>query len=184
MKLTIKQLSEVSFDEVLALFEETCGCNGCWCMNHHFPDGTAPEGDGARQELESKFQKGEISAMIAFVAGKPVGWCAIDEKEKLLGHDCLRAGSTEPLTWAIHCVFVNDGHRGKGISTKLIEAAISYAKSKNARVIEAYPFKVPEGKTVKNAQHLFSGPFRVYERLGFVEAEQFDDFYTVMSLSL
>lgn len=184
MQLTIKALHEVTLPELLTLFEKTNGCNGCWCMNHHFVDGTAPEGKAARKELEAKFKAGTISALLAFVAGQPVGWCAIDEKEKLLGHDCLNHGCQEATTWSIHCVFVNKDHRGKSISKHLIEAAIAFAKNKGAKKIEAYPMKVPPGKTLKDPQYLFSGPFNTYAKLGFLENEQVDDFYTIMSLTV
>lgn len=182
LQLTIKTLAEITFDELQFLFAESKGCDGCWCMNHHFKDGTAPEGEAAQTELKAKFKAGSIDSLVAFVADEPVGWCAIDEKAKLLGHDCLKNGSQEANTWSIHCIFVNKAHRGKGISKHLIEAAIVYGKAKGAKVIEAYPMKVPPGKTLQNPQYLFSGPFRTYEKLGFLEKEKVDDFYTIMSL--
>lgn len=183
MTIEIRSLHGVEFSDIESLFGKKDGCRGCWCMNHHFKEGTAPAGEDAREQLQIKINNNEIDALVAFEEGKPVGWCAIDLKSKLIGHDCSTIGSNSDSAWAIHCLFVKKESRGKAISRILIEAAVDYAKAQGAGVVEGYPFKIPAGKRIKDSMKMFSGPYHTYEKLGFKEGETIDEFYTLMSLN-
>lgn len=43
-------------------------------------------------------------------------------------------------TWTVLCFFVRRSHRGKGTVRALLDGALRYARSKGARVVEAYPY--------------------------------------------
>lgn len=67
--------------------------------------------------------------------------------------------------WSILCVFVRAGHRGKGLSKRLIEGAVDYASRYCAPVVEAYPWDTAGLSGTGPARHW--GHSKVYASAGF-----------------
>ncbi|WP_303834128.1 GNAT family N-acetyltransferase [Ruminococcus flavefaciens] len=88
----------------------------------------------------------------AFEDGSPVGFCTLTEKDQLL--------PKYPYTPLIGFVFVDEAHRGKRISQKLIEAALGYAKSIGY-----------------NKVYIMSGEKGLYEKYGFVSMGDYETIY-------
>jgi GNAT superfamily N-acetyltransferase len=103
-----------------------------------------------------------VHGVLAFVDDKPAGWCAVDPREEIPGHDVPSAGvgNSAPGTWAIHCVWVRPEFRRQGIARALIEAAAELANRVGARSIEAYPAEPGQGLD-------FTGPPRIFGEQGF-----------------
>lgn len=109
-----------------------------------------------------------------------IGWIAIDPMTELIGHDCQ--ASAKPNEWSIHCIFVKDGFRGKGLSNKLISAAIEYAKDRAASIISAFPIPEEHREKFPANEAEFSGRFSTYSKMGFVPQGETSDFYKRMEL--
>ena len=87
------------------------------------------------------------SGLVAYLDGDPVGWCAVEPRTAYDG--LLRVyrvpwiGRSEDKTddsiWAVTCVFVRAGFRGRGISYALVRAAVDFARERGARALEGYP---------------------------------------------
>jgi len=87
------------------------------------------------------------SGLVAYLDGEPVGWCAVEPRPRFGG--LLRnnrvpwEGRTEDKAdesvWAVTCVFVRVGFRGRGIAYALARAAVAHARDRGARAVEAYP---------------------------------------------
>ena len=88
----------------------------------------------------------------AFEDGSPVGFCTLTEKDQLL--------PKYPYTPLIGFVFVDEAHRGKRISEKMIGKALGYAK--NIGYDKVY---------------IMSGEKGLYEKYGFVSVGEFETIY-------
>jgi GNAT superfamily N-acetyltransferase len=70
--------------------------------------------------------------------------------------------------WSIVCFFVSGQHRRKGISVKLIRAALDFVRSQGGAIVEAYPGVTRPGKVAPSTAYMgFPG---VFAAAGFVEA--------------
>lgn len=108
--------------------------------------------------------------VLASVAGEPVGWCACGPRSRY----ALDSGPQRPLlagrqreddaaVWLVPCLFVRDGHRGKGITYALVRAAVEVARAAGAVALEGWPTSDPD----HDSGDAFLGRERVFEPLGF-----------------
>ncbi len=84
------------------------------------------------------------------------------------------ANSREPWdddsVWAVTCFVVRREHRNEGLNARLLEAAIDFARSHGARVIEGYPTEPIDASGKKRpANDLFRGTVSTFENAGFHE---------------
>jgi len=68
--------------------------------------------------------------------------------------------------WSITCLFILPRVRKRGLSIRLIEEAVRYARQQGARVVEGYPV-APEGEYPP--AFAGTGIASAYERAGFRE---------------
>lgn len=88
----------------------------------------------------------------AFEGGEPVGFCTLKEKDEL--------HAKYPYTPLIGFVFVDEAHRGKRLSEKMIGKALEYAKSIGYDKV-----------------YIMSGESGLYEKYGFVCMGDFESVY-------
>jgi GNAT superfamily N-acetyltransferase len=68
--------------------------------------------------------------------------------------------------WSIVCFFVDRNARGRGLSEKMLRAAVRYARSFGVRLLEAYPVD-KDGPS--DPDSMFFGAKSMYDRAGFKE---------------
>jgi len=125
---------------------ETKGCpHFCWCTIYRMPK----HGD-AEKAAKKKFMHDMVSAgtpigILAYDGDEPIGWCSAAPRESY----SLQRSRTMPRvtpddvpTWTVLWFFVKRPHRKAGVTKTLLEAAITYARTSGAKVIEAYPADV------------------------------------------
>ncbi|NOY05879.1 MAG: GNAT family N-acetyltransferase, partial [Chlorobi bacterium] len=83
----------------------------------------------------------------------------------------------EPV-WAIVCFFVARAHRRQGISVRLLDAAVEYAFSRGAEIVEGYPVE-PKKPSVPDA-FAWQGLADVFSRAGFIEVARRSETRPVM----
>jgi GNAT superfamily N-acetyltransferase len=79
--------------------------------------------------------------ILAYVDREPVGWCSIAPRETYVALERYRALprlDSAPV-WSVVCFFVDRRFRRQGLTLGLLRAAIDYARSRGARIIEGYP---------------------------------------------
>ena len=92
------------------------------------------------------------SGLIAYVAGEPAGWCAVEprtEYARLLrnnrvpweGRDEDKADGS---VWAVTCFVTRTGFRKRGIATALAVATVDFARQRGAGALEGYPMTMKE----------------------------------------
>lgn len=126
-------------------------------------------GDGNRRAMRKLVDGGEIPGILGFEGGKPVGWCSVAPREHFRSLErsrVLKRLDDRPV-WSIVCLFIDKAHRGRGVAEAMVRAAVEYARSRGADVIEAYP-TVPRGRRLP-AVSSFMGTPSVFARAGFVE---------------
>jgi GNAT superfamily N-acetyltransferase len=99
------------------------------------------KGDGNRQAFYSIVQAGEPAGLLAYAGGVPAGWCAVAPREAystLQRSRILKPVDDQPV-WSIPCFFIARSHRRKGLMVRLIRAAVAFAQSHGATIVEAYP---------------------------------------------
>ena len=161
------------------LFSESAGeelgnPSRCWCMEWRLASHRAwreGAGEANREGMRRWVGGGDVPGILAYVDGKPAGWCSVSPKSSLVGFrqpkDFPQAGGSASrgaatqAVWSVICFYVPEAHRGQGLMGRLLLAAVTYAKANGAQVIEGYPF-VPE-----KADDGAGGTTAVFERAGF-----------------
>ena len=72
----------------------------------------------------------------------------------------------ERPVWSIVCFFVDRESRGRGLAEQMLRAAVDYARSRGARLLEAYPVDAVESR---DPDSMFFGAKSMYDIAGFRE---------------
>ena len=128
----------------LARFSESHGkFRYCSCMrwrlaSTEYRRTTKPERVAA---LESLARRGVPIGVLAYVDGAPVGWCSIAPRETYvaLGRYKALAPIDAAPVWSVVCFFVDRRVRRAGLTRGLLGAAVAYAMTLGAKIVEGYP---------------------------------------------
>ena len=92
-------------------------------------------------ELEGMVQRGVPIGVLAYAGGEPIGWCSIAPRETYQALERYRAlpPVDDAPVWSVVCFFVDRRFRGQGVTLGLLKAAVAYARSQGAQVVEGYP---------------------------------------------
>jgi GNAT superfamily N-acetyltransferase len=127
------------------------------------------KGEGNRRAMKKLVDSGRVPGILGYVEGKPVAWCSVEPREHIgsLARSRILAPVDDEPVWSIVCLFLAKTHRGRGLSTRMIEAAVRHAKANGASIVEAYP--VEPKKTPMPAVFAFPGIASSYLGAGFRE---------------
>lgn len=159
----------------LADFEELFGprgaCAGCWCMFWRLPRSvwTRRQGAGNRRAMRKIVRDGGAPGILAYDAGRAVGWCAVApraETPALERSRIMKPVDAEPV-WSITCFFVLREFRRRGITAKLIAAAAEHAGKRGAKIVEGYPVEPRKGSMPD--VFAFTGLAAAFRKAGFTE---------------
>jgi GNAT superfamily N-acetyltransferase len=170
-ELSFQPVTPHEWSDLETLFMEHGIQNGCWCMYWRIPRQECQHnyGEGNKGFLKQIIDSGKVPGILAYLKGKPVGWCSVAPREDfpvVLRSPTLKPMDDQPV-WSIVCFFVSKPYRNSGLTHLLIKAAIEYAKQNGARIIEAYPIDI-HAKYIEYER--YSGLTTTYEKEGFKEA--------------
>src|SRR5688572_3216500 len=82
-RFTVKPLTPQTWPDFEELFGPRGACAGCWCMWWHLnrAEWTANKGAGNKRRMRAKVNAGEVPGLLAYVGGKPAGWCSVMPRE-------------------------------------------------------------------------------------------------------
>jgi len=157
--------------DLARLFGPRGACGGCWCMWWRLEAAEFARGKGERNRraLRRIVGRGPPPGILAYAAGEPVGWCAFGPRggyPRLARSRVLAALDEQPV-WSITCFFVAKPWRGKGLTRQLVRAAELEAKSRGARILEAYPVDTSGGALPD--PFVYTGLPSTFEKAGFRE---------------
>jgi GNAT superfamily N-acetyltransferase len=151
------------------LFGPNGACSGCWCMwwRMRGPDFRRTKGPEKKRAFAQVCREADTPpGVIAYREDVPVGWIAIAPRSdyiRLAEARVLRPIDDKPV-WSITCFFIHRTARRKGLMEKLIAAAVDFARTQGARIVEAYPKPAAEKMS---STDLYVGTLACFERAGF-----------------
>ncbi|MDT5026028.1 MAG: hypothetical protein QOE61_2454, partial [Micromonosporaceae bacterium] len=180
-QLTIVPANEASWDDLAAIFGTTdagrCQCQRFKVVGWIWRDSTQQERTAM---LRAQTACGDpnaaaTSGLVAYVDDEPAGWVAVEPRTaypKLRTSRVPWSGRDEDKDddgiWAVTCLVVRKGYRGRGLTSHLAQATIEHARARGARALEAYPMITQPGKQITWGE-LHVGARQVFKDAGFEE---------------
>ena len=170
-QFTFHPLTPSRWTDLVTLFGERGACGGCWCMwwrlkrsefNHN-------KGAGNRQAFQDIVKAGEMPGLLAYAGDQPAGWCALAPRgayPALERSRILKRVDDQPV-WSVTCFFVAKPYRCRGLTVQLLHAAVEYARSQGAIILEGYPEDPEEGN--QPPPFVFTGLASAFRKVGFAE---------------
>lgn len=157
--------------ERLPDLEEFSNCHGkfryCSCMRWRltssaFRRSTKEDRVAALEEL---VQAGTPVGILAYSGRTPVGWCSVAPRASYAALERSRVlpRVDEMPVWSVVCLFVDRHFRRQGLTGRLLQAAVDYARDQGAPAVEGYPV-APEAPS-----YTYMGTPETYRRAGFVD---------------
>lgn len=153
------------------LFGERGACGGCWCMVWRLSraEFDKQKGDRNRQALRQLVESGPPPGILAYVAGRAVGWCAVAPRSAYSYLERTRV--LKPIdnlpVWSVSCLFVEKGYRRRGLSVQLLKAAVEFVRQQGGEIVEGYP--VEPKKNPMPDVFAWTGTVSAFRRAGFKE---------------
>ena len=177
MDLEYQYVTKENWSDFEALFESKSSPHNCWCMAWRTNENkqSIPGKSGKKLSLKRRVIEGIPIGLLAYLDKTPIAWCSIAPREtyrSLGGDDSIND------VWSLTCFFVKREFRNKGISSKLLYAALKYAKNSIAKYVEAYPVDT------ESPSYRFMGFKPMFEKAGFQFVKKAGTRRNVMVLEL
>ena len=180
--LVVVPANEASWEDLQAIF----GTRGyaAYCQCQMFKIGhyawTDPPVEVRALRLRAQTACGDpasktTSGLVGYLAGEPVGWCAVEPRTAYPRLPRQRLALRErgedkddDRVWAVTCFATRAGYRRRGVARALVPAAVAFARERGARALEAYPMITETGKEVTWGE-LHVGSRSIFADAGFIE---------------
>jgi GNAT superfamily N-acetyltransferase len=179
-QVEIVPASDASWADLATIFGAADYPGRCQCQRFKVPggmwrDSTQEQRTAALREQTACGNPGApaTSGLVAYLDGEPAGWVAVEPRTtcpKLRGSPVPWKGRSEDpaddSVWAVTCMVVRKGDRGRGLTYLLARATIDFARQRGARALEAYPMITQPGRVITWGE-LHVGARQVFEEAGF-----------------
>lgn len=137
-KLTVKPVTAATWPDFEALFESKGAPSYCWCMAWRPMEKRAEANKADRKAaMHDAVRRRVPVGLLGYVGGEPIAWCSVAPRESYMK---LKEGQDEAEgAWSVVCFFVRRDHRKAGLSARMLEEAIKWARKRGAKVVEGYP---------------------------------------------
>jgi len=168
---TFHPLTPERWGDFEMLFGPRGATGGCWCMYWRLRRTQYAEQQGElnRRNMKAIVESGNIPGILAYAGDEPAGWCSIAPREEfstLARSRVLRPVDDQPV-WSVVCFFISRKYRRQGLTVALLKAAVEYARSRDARIVEGYPVDPREGKSPD--VFVYTGLLSAFKQAGFTE---------------
>jgi GNAT superfamily N-acetyltransferase len=128
------------------------------------------KGAANKRAMKSIVDSGEVPGILAYHQTRAIGWCAVAPRTRYtaLSRSRILRPIDDRTCWSIACLFVDKPYRKRGVSTELLRAAVEYAKSQGADLVEGYPVEPKPGRDIP-AAFAWTGIPNSFIRAGFNE---------------
>lgn len=153
--IAVVPANEASWEDLQTIFGARGPARLCQCqrykLEHRESFHSRPVEERARR-LRAQTSCGDPDAatttgLVAYLEREPVGWCAIEPRNQYQGllrvfrvpwegRNEVKADAT---VWAVTCLMIRSGYRRRGVGKALTQYAVSFARDRGARALEAYP---------------------------------------------
>lgn len=151
-------------------FQDFPEWQSCYCIETHLPANLSDDeaaqrvAEDNRHDMSESIKQGEVTALLAFEGGKPIGWCDYGETTRLSGlmHRFGLAAADHEGVGSVACFVIAAPYRGHGVATALLGAAVERLRARGVSTVEAYP------RRSDDSQHTnYRGPLAMFLRAGF-----------------
>ncbi|MGB8253701.1 MAG: GNAT family N-acetyltransferase [Anaerolineaceae bacterium] len=184
--LDIHPLTPERWADLESLFGTKGACGGCWCMywretRSQFDAGL---GEANHQAFKKIVLSGRPVGLLAYAAGKPVGWMAIAPREEYPTLDRSRVLKRvdDRKVWSISCFYTASGFRGKGATVALLETSKDFVRQQHGTIIEGYPI-IPRSNKVSPVA-AYTGLLSSFLQVGFLEVARYSATRPIMRFEL
>ena len=158
--VTSEQLADLS------LFSAEFGRFGyCSCMRWRMSSAEYRRSskEERAQAMAARVIDGEPTGILAYDSNRPIAWCSVGPRESYAALERYRAlpRIDDAAVWSVVCFFVSTPYRRKGLTLGLLKAAVDYAASQGASIVEGYP--VESGAP----SYTYMGSPKTFRRAGF-----------------
>lgn len=147
--LRILPADRVPFSAVEAVLSGVGESSRCWCRWWMLDNAayTAHDAEARRSALVADHDAGRSPGLVALEGDAPVGWVGVAPRPryarlprtKVIASAVPEGDWADDSVWSIVCFTVPREHRGRGIASELLAAAVDHALEHGATVAEAYP---------------------------------------------
>jgi GNAT superfamily N-acetyltransferase len=183
MKFSFQPLSAKNWKDFEMLFGPKGACEGCWCMSWRLRAAEYKKMKGeANKKAIKELAKKSSPGIIAYADSQPAGWCAVaprNEYIRLENSKVLQPVDDKPV-WSVSCFFIAKDFRNRGLSAKLLKAAVEFAFTNGADIIEGYPIEPKKGRTAD--VFAWTGISSVFRKTGFKEVARRSETRPIMRI--
>ena len=181
MDIEIKPLSTDVIDDFLYFFDKIGFVDNpdwasCYCQFYHFngsrEDWLKTTKEQNRDASIELIRSGKMKGFIAYVEGKPIGWCNANSRENYLNLPYTSDRKNKGIS--LVCFLISHHHRRAGIAKMLLRYACQYYKNNGYDYIEVYP-----RKNVSSDAHNYHGPYSLFISEGFSIISELEQFYVM-----
>lgn len=169
--LEFHALDESRWNDFEQLFGERGACGGCWCMFWRLKrsDFDRQKGEGNRTAMKAIVNSGEVPGILAYKEDRPVGWCSIAPRSSfpVLNRSRILKKIDDAPVWSVVCFFIDKAYRNKGLSVRLLKAAVDYVRQRGGTLLEGYPVEPRKG--VMPPALAWTGLASAFKKAGFSE---------------
>jgi GNAT superfamily N-acetyltransferase len=180
--MTCRPLTPERFGDMEDVFGDKGVARRCFCMHWRRPDGGYGDDRDNRDRFAEIADAGPPPGLIGYIDEVPMGWVQVGPRSDFptLARSRLLKPVDEVEPWAINCFVVRTGQRRQGVGKGLLAAAIEFARSNDAKVVEAYPVDGVRESVVD----YFTGTLGMFSDHGFVEVIRRNDTRPVVRLTV
>jgi GNAT superfamily N-acetyltransferase len=150
--------------------------NVCWCLSYRLTsskENQALRGEARGERVRELIAHGPPPGVLAYDGDEVVGWAGVHPRADTSFATNRRIPHVDELdVWSVWCIRVRPGHRGKGISHRLLAGAVEFARAHGAPAIEGYPLDNRGSKV--DLTMAYVGTMRLFEKAGFTKAADTD----------
>lgn len=166
MAFEVHAVTQERWPDLVQLFDRSI-VRTCFCM-YYRKSGDTGVGLENQGRMKALVDRGTVPGLIGYENGVPVAWVSLGPREdyaRLRRSPVMKPVDDRPV-WSIVCFFVDRKARGRGLSERMLRAAVDYARSCGARLVEAYPV---DKDRPSHPDFMFFGAKSMYDRAGFRE---------------
>lgn len=164
-------LTRRNWKDFETLFGRHGAYGGCWCMWWRISrkEFERQQGEENRLAMKAIVDAGECPGILAYQDQVPVGWCSVAPRERFqsLNRSPVLKRIDQEEVWSIVCFYIDKPYRGRGLTKRLIQAAVAHVRKNGGKVVEAYPTD-PRGTTSLAPASVFMGLPDIFQSQDFV----------------
>ena len=113
--------------------------------------------------LEGLVRQGIPIGILAYAEEEPIAWCSVAPRETYaaLERSRILPRLDDSPVWSVVCFFIDRQFRQQGLTLGVLRAAIEFARSQGAQIVEGYPVE-PGSRS-----YTYMGSPATFRRAGF-----------------